>query len=95
MPATEPWVWTLKVRKRRSFAVMELTFREVDAPDGVTVIEDGPRWQIANESGGTMTVRSVARVYDLTHTGRLRMFAHGYQSWTWSGLAVVGEIPKK
>lgn len=71
--------------------MMELTFREIDAPDGVTVIEDGPRWQIANESGETRRVRSVARVYDLTHAGRLRMFAHGYQSWTWSGLGVVGE----
>ncbi len=70
---------------------MELTFREIESPDGVSVTEDGPRWQVANESSEPIRVRSVARVYEVAHRGRLRMFAHGYQSWTWSGLAVLGE----
>ena len=41
---------------------MELTFREIEAPDGVSVVEDGPRWQVANESSEPIRVRSVARV---------------------------------
>jgi alpha-galactosidase len=60
----------------------------VDAEVG----DDGAiTWSVANRGDRPASVRSVALVLDLEDApGPLRMFRHGYQSWSHSGVAVFG-----
>ncbi len=45
-------------------------------------------WTVANRGDTPVAVRSVALVFDVVDfTGALRMFRHGYQSWSPSGIA--------
>ena len=45
-------------------------------------------WTVANRGDTPVAVRSVALVFDVVdYTGALRMFRHGYQSWSPSGIA--------
>lgn len=49
------------------------------------------RWSITNESRAAVRVRDVALVFAVTGArGPLRMFRHGYQSWSPSGMATLG-----
>ena len=63
-------------------------------PDGVlTDGADGEiwHWTIAEDGGTARMVRSASVVYRLIDvTGPLRMFRHGYQSWSPCGTAVFG-----
>ena len=68
----------------------------VTAPEGVAVEhswQDGVlRWSVGNEGREPVPVDRVA--FDLRVSGvagRLRAFSHGWQSWSASGWAVVGE----
>ena len=70
---------------------MELEPKGTIAAPGLTLIEEGARWQLHNDTASDLAVERVSRVFELRHRGPLRMFRHGYQSWTWSGLAVVGQ----
>jgi len=48
-------------------------------------------WRIANRADDGVPVRSVAVVFAVQgHTGPLRMFRHGYQSWSRTGVATFG-----
>jgi alpha-galactosidase len=62
--------------------------------DVVLAEEAGPEsfaWRIANRGDEAVAVRSVAVVFALDPVaGPLRMFRHGYQSWSSSGVAVFG-----
>lgn len=48
-------------------------------------------WTVENRSGGPVRVRSVSVSLGASAVGAVRMWRHGYQSWSPSGLAVVGE----
>ncbi len=65
-----------------------------DWPDGaLTDGADGERWRwtVAEDGGTARTVRSAAVVFRLVDvSGRLRMFRHGYQSWSPCSTAVFG-----
>ena len=51
----------------------------------------GWTWSLANGSGTALPVRSVTLVLEVAgHRGPLRMFRHGYQSWSPTGTAVLG-----
>lgn len=67
---------------------------DVGPLDVVLAEEAGPAsfgWRIANRSDEAVGVRSVAVVFALDPVaGPLRMFRHGYQSWSRSGVAVFG-----
>ncbi len=54
-------------------------------PDGVRF-----EWRIANRSNHPVGVRSVAIVFTLSAAEPIRMWRHGYQSWSPSGLARLG-----
>jgi len=47
-------------------------------------------WRLANRSDRAVTVRSVAIVFTLSAVGPVRMWRHGYQSWSPSGVARLG-----
>jgi len=53
---------------------------------------DGTRfeWRLANRSDRAVTVRSVAILFKLSAVGTVRMWRHGYQSWSPSGMAHLG-----
>ena len=50
----------------------------------------GCTWSVANRGDTPVPVRRVALVFAAGHTGTLRMFRHGYQSWSPCDVAVVG-----
>jgi len=53
--------------------------------------EGGTSWSVANRADATVRVRAVAVVFDVVDApGPLRMFRHGYQSWSHTGVAVFG-----
>ncbi|MHB1913002.1 MAG: glycoside hydrolase family 36 protein, partial [Acidimicrobiales bacterium] len=47
-------------------------------------------WRLANRSDQAVTVRSVTIVFELSAVGTVRMWRHGYQSWSPSGMARLG-----
>jgi len=53
---------------------------------------DGQRfqWRLANRSDRPVAVRSVAFVFKLSASGPVRMWRHGYQSWSPTGVARLG-----
>ncbi|MCC5952109.1 MAG: alpha-galactosidase [Acidimicrobiia bacterium] len=51
---------------------------------------DGWRWTLANRSNDTCRPRSVRMVHGVEADGPLRMFRHGYQSWSACDTAVLG-----
>jgi len=52
---------------------------------------DGLDWSLANRGDRAVSVRSVAVVAHLADAAApLRMFRHGYQSWSPSGVAILG-----
>jgi alpha-galactosidase len=64
-------------------------------PLEVTIDEMTPTgrfsWSVANRSDAPVRVRSVALVFVLVDAeGAVRMFRHGYQSWSRSGVATLG-----
>ena len=68
-------------------AVLALGPLEVD----LALADDGARWAVANRSDRPVRVRSVSLVHRLEHDDApLRMFRHGYQSWTPSTTGVLG-----
>ena len=48
------------------------------------------RWSVANAGDSAVTPWSVALVCTVAHRGPLRMFRHGYQSWSDCDVAVLG-----
>jgi alpha-galactosidase len=58
----------------------------------VTAHEHGSvAWSIANRADGPVRVRAVSLVFDVVDVaGPLRMFRHGYQSWSPTGVATLG-----
>jgi alpha-galactosidase len=47
-------------------------------------------WRVANRGDRPLAVRSVALVYAVEATAPIRMFRHGYQSWSPTGVATLG-----
>jgi alpha-galactosidase len=65
------------------------------AGDGLAVhVAAGPdgtvRWSVANDCGRPLAVDRVALVTTFRHGGAVRMYRHGYQSWTATGASVLG-----
>ena len=53
--------------------------------------DSGIDWSVANRGDSTVRIRSVALVYAVAGVrGPIRMFRHGYQSWSPSSVAVLG-----
>ena len=52
--------------------------------------DGGVSWSVANRGDEGVGVRSVALVAGVESAGPLRMFRHGYQSWSHSGVVVFG-----
>ena len=70
---------------------MRLELDRIESPAGVSVAADGAAWRVANAGDRSTAIRSVARVYRvLDVVGPLRMFRHGYQSWSPCDVATVG-----
>ena len=62
-----------------------------DAETGVLAGGDTIRWSVTNRGDLPIELTSVALVWRLDVAGGpLRMFRHGYQSWSHSGVAVLG-----
>lgn len=58
----------------------------IDAPTGTAIL-----WSVANASDQPVRVRSVAVVFEVVDAVEpLRMFRHGYQSWSPTGVATLG-----
>ncbi|GIU84499.1 MAG: hypothetical protein KatS3mg008_1274 [Acidimicrobiales bacterium] len=47
-------------------------------------------WELTNAESAAVRVRAVRLVFQVEHAGPLRMFRHGFQSWSPCGVAVVG-----
>ena len=47
-------------------------------------------WRVANRGDRPVAVRSVALVYEVEAAPPIRMFRHGYQSWSPTGVATLG-----
>ena len=69
----------------------------IDASEGADIgvvihsTASGLTWSIGNRGRSNSRVRSVGVAFTIHGVvGRLRMFRHGYQSWSPSGLAVAG-----
>jgi alpha-galactosidase len=67
----------------------------VVAPSGVRVEysaeSDGTvRWAVANEQRVAASIERVALRFQLRTRGRVRVFRHGYQSWSATGVATLG-----
>ena len=58
----------------------------VDASDAPAVF----RWALGNRGGEPARVRAVRLIFAVGHAGPLRMYRHGYQSWSPSGVATLG-----
>lgn len=68
-----------------------------EAPDGASVevsvrpTAGGFGWRVANTGAAPVPVRSVSVVHTVRGvSGRMRMFSHGYQSWSRTGLVRPG-----
>jgi alpha-galactosidase len=62
-----------------------------DIPLGPGRLRLGRPWTITNRTDEPLAIRSVALVHDVDDVvGPLRMFRHGYQSWSPTGTAVFG-----
>jgi alpha-galactosidase len=58
----------------------------------IAEIDRGAGWSLANVSGEPAQVEAVSLVWDLPKVGEtVRVFLNGYQSWSRSGAAVLGE----
>ena len=54
--------------------------------------DTGLEWSVANRGDGAVRVRSVSLVYGIAGArGPVRMLRNGYQSWSPSSVAVLGE----
>jgi len=60
------------------------------AVDLTAVSDAGWTWSVANRSDRPVAVRSVALVHAVDSVPPVRMFRHGYQSWSPTGVGVLG-----
>lgn len=66
-----------------TFGPLEVVVDTSDAPATF-------RWTITNRGGEPARLRAVRLVFGVEHSGPLRMYRHGYQSWSASGVATLG-----
>jgi alpha-galactosidase len=64
--------------------VVDLQLADDDGVPSITA------WSVANSGDAAVAAWSVALVFDVRHRGALRMFRHGYQSWSDCDVAVLG-----
>ncbi|MDZ7733692.1 MAG: hypothetical protein U5R31_11880 [Acidimicrobiia bacterium] len=62
---------------------------EVAPPDATS----GGTWSVANRGDVLVPVRSARAVFALEPDGPVRVFRHGYQSWSRTGVATLGADP--
>jgi alpha-galactosidase len=101
-PVADPAAYDRGVRLRSTRAVLSVdgstwTAGATDAPPDAELplgpgrFRLGRPWSIANRSDQPIAVRSVALVHAVDDVaGPLRMFRHGYQSWSPTAVAVFG-----